>query len=62
MKMDVHPSTGVPEKVTKTSVDCYLNTTRMQIFKIMMDVHPCTGVPERVTKTSVDFYLNTARM
>ena len=59
--MDIHPCTCVPARVTKTSVDCYLNTTGMWIFKIMMDIHPCTCEPERVTKTSVDCYLNPTR-
>ncbi|CAH3191177.1 unnamed protein product, partial [Porites evermanni] len=27
---DIHPCTCVPERVTKTSVDCYLNTTRIE--------------------------------
>ena len=29
VNVDIHPCAGVPEKVTETSVDCYLNTTRM---------------------------------
>ena len=59
IKVDIHPCTRVAERLTETSVDCYLNTTRMKIFKIIMDIHPCTGLPLRVTKSSVDCYLNT---
>ena len=27
--MEIHPCTAVPQRVTETSVDCYLNTTRI---------------------------------
>ena len=41
--MDIHYCISWSFRTMKTAVDGYLNTTRMQIFRIIMDIHPYTG-------------------
>ena len=36
--MDIHPCTGVPERITKTSIDCFLNTQGEDGYK---PLHSC---------------------